>query len=223
MEATFQEMLAKARLGDNQCICALTEEVLPRLKSYLLRITLDEELTNDVVQETLMRMVEALGNLRNIERFWPWLFRIANNLVKDAYCKRAQRKEVSLSAAMLDFVDARSEVPNTLPENIKEVIGRGIASLPLQQRSVVSLHCFEGMSYAGSPKNVGCNATTARVAFFRAKQSLGKHLKRNGISKTMLMSALSIFGLMTAVCKAAVPEAVLIQSALLDISLWTRS
>ncbi|MHC4739933.1 MAG: RNA polymerase sigma factor, partial [Planctomycetota bacterium] len=70
-------LVEKAQLGDKECLNRLAEAVRERLYSYVYRYTLADDLTNDIVQESILKMLEALGELRETEKFWPWLYKIA--------------------------------------------------------------------------------------------------------------------------------------------------
>ena len=79
----FYELVARARLGNKECLDELTQLVEPGVCAYIQRVMLYEETTNDITQETLLTMVESIGTLRKDQSFRPWLFRIASNKITD--------------------------------------------------------------------------------------------------------------------------------------------
>jgi hypothetical protein len=83
------------------------------------------------------------------------------------------------------------------------LVSKAATKLKHRQRAVLSLRCFEGMSYAQIAESIGCSETQARVSFFRAKKSLRKDLTRRGFSKSSLLLAMILFGKLTAPSEAA--------------------
>ena len=72
-----------------------------------------------------------------------------------------------------------------------------MARLQLTYRNVLSLRCFEQMSYAEIAEALECKELRARVLFFRAKRCLSRQLHRRGFAKGLLVTALGLFGLLT--------------------------
>ncbi len=91
------ELIERARSGDRESLDELATIARERLRTYLYRMTQEDSLTQDIVQETLFEMCKALGKLKNNERFWPWLHGIATNKLKRFY--RTERTQRNLAAA----------------------------------------------------------------------------------------------------------------------------
>ena len=73
----FLELVERARAGDEASLDRLAKAVEGRLCAYVYRLTLDEFLAQDLMQETLLEMVKSLKKLKQPERFWGWLYGIA--------------------------------------------------------------------------------------------------------------------------------------------------
>jgi RNA polymerase sigma-70 factor, ECF subfamily len=95
--ADYAEMVKKAQLGDRDSLNHLAEAARVRLHEYVFRLTLNEDLTGDIVQETILEMLRIFGKLRRTEKFWPWLYGIAFNKVRNHYGKRWRRKTRAFS------------------------------------------------------------------------------------------------------------------------------
>ncbi|NQT92099.1 MAG: sigma-70 family RNA polymerase sigma factor [Lentisphaerae bacterium] len=175
--------------------------VTPDLRAYIYRTTLNDDLTDDLVQETVCQMVSSLDKLRKTECFWAWLFKIALNRTNDFFRRRARRHEVQLSA----IEDGSLEMPlkGRSDNELGQLVMRAMGALSPQHRSIISLRCFQGMRFSEIAEVVGSKETHARVSFFRAKQSLKRQLHRNGIGKGALLTALALFGNLTKPATAA--------------------
>ncbi len=213
-EAELTDLINRASGGEKEVMERLAELAEVRVRAFLHRSTLDTEVSEEVTQETLLQMVNSLGDLRTAESFWPWLLRIASNKMNDYYRRAQQRGRIRVSRlddSLLErVVEEESEeassaaVRRELVERIMEAMGK----LGVRQRAVVSLRCFEGMSYAEISEAVGCKKSDARVTFFRARRSLYKYLRGRGFSKNSLPAALLLFGKLTAPSKGAISVAV---------------
>jgi len=121
-------------------ILAVAGELRPELHRYCARLmgsVIDGE---DVVQDTLIRALEALPDLDETTPLRPWLFRIAHNRALDLLRSRVVRKTEPMVAAS-DVVDLANPDPVEMlmrQEAVNTAVSR-FAGLPLVQRSVVIL------------------------------------------------------------------------------------
>lgn len=207
--ADYLELVTQARLGDRPSTDRLTEMVEPRIFAYIYRLTLNFQLTQDLVQETLLEMIKSLKNLNDPRRFWPWLFRTALGKVQHHFRQLQHQRKVELSAVekqrLLKRADqSRYEGLNRLIQTeLSGTICEAMAGLGIRHRNVLALRCFEQMSYAQIASLMDCTEVRARVLFFHARHSLKQQLAHRGFHKGLLLTALGLFGLMTASTKAA--------------------
>ncbi|MEJ2705648.1 MAG: sigma factor, partial [Sedimentisphaerales bacterium] len=94
-ERTWIELVSQARLGGQNAMSLLAQRAMERVRAYVYRVTLDSDLTEDLSQEVLLQMVKSLDDLHAAEHFWPWLYRIAQNKIKQHY--KAKQRRISLS------------------------------------------------------------------------------------------------------------------------------
>jgi RNA polymerase sigma factor (sigma-70 family) len=121
-------------------LLALAGELRPELHRYCARFmgsVIDGE---DVVQDTLIRAIEALPALDAATPLRPWLFRIAHNRALDLLRGRAVRNAEPLDAAP-DIADPASPDPMEMlmrQEAVETAVSRFV-ELPILQRSIVIL------------------------------------------------------------------------------------
>ena len=201
----YKELVVQALNGDKQALSRLTEKVHGPLRSYVLRITLSEDLADDIAQETILEMYKIFGQLRDSDKFWPWLCKIAMNKVRSRSTKQSrQRRILEKHAEELSNKKVNIEgLTNTINKEIKQAIFQAMARLNDQQKAVLSLRCFENMSFSKIAYIMDTSELNSRIAFHRAKKKLQKHLCISGFSKKNLLPALIIFGKLTAPTEAA--------------------
>ena len=205
----FTQLIYQARLGDHGALDCLAETARQRLYAYIYRLTLNHDLAQDLLQETLLKMVENIEELKHPEGFWSWLFRTALGNVQHYYRDLARAQKIELSARSRDRLskflseDYEDGLNRLMRKELSEAVIKAMGHLTLTYRSVLTLRCFEQMSYAEIAGMMGCKELRARVLFFRAKRSLSRHLARRGFSKTLLLVALGLFQALTAPADSA--------------------
>ena len=105
----YIQLVKQAQSGDEESMNRLAEVVREPLCIYVHRLTLDDALTQDILQETLLEMFKFLNKLEKANRFWSWLLRIATNNVNDHYKREGRRRTASMS-----------KIPETGPEEKQE-------------------------------------------------------------------------------------------------------
>jgi RNA polymerase sigma factor (sigma-70 family) len=95
-----------AQRGDRRALDALAAAYLPLVYNIVGRAMNGHPDTDDVVQETMLRAIRSLGDLRAPEAFRSWLVAIAIRQVRDSYRDRlAQAPAVEGAAHSPDFAD----------------------------------------------------------------------------------------------------------------------
>lgn len=203
-----RELVEQARLGDQQSMNRLAELAEGRVFAYIYRLTLDYDLTQDLLQETLLGMVKYLKDLKNADRFWPWLFRTAWGKVQHHFRQQRHERMVQISAIEKERLLKRAlqssndGLKDLIRRDLSEAIVEAMENMKLDQRNILILRCFERMSFSEIAGFIGCKELRARVLFFRAKNSLGWQLSRRGFGRQLLLIALGLLGLMTAPTEA---------------------
>jgi len=200
----YVRLVTRAQLGDKECLDRLTVVARERLYTYVYRYTLSDELTQDIVQETILKMLEVLNELKEADRFWPWLFKIA--LSKILIHRRAEhkRRDVSKSVANLTDMqrDRQAAIANVVGQELKDIVLAAMQKLKPEHRAIINMRCYDEMGYAEIAKTLGCSEFAAQMLFYRAKKSLKKQLARRGFGKGSMLLALVLFGKITAPSEA---------------------
>ncbi len=200
----YAGLVEKAQHGDDESLNRLSEHARKRLYAYVFRLTMREELSQDVVQESMLEMFRFLDKLECADRFWPWLRRIALNKVYHHYSREKARRTVPMPEGYESVGNEGHEgLTNLVTQELKQIVADTMVHLRARYREILVMRCYEDMGYSQIAKELGCSEFYARVLFFRAKNSLAKQLSRRGLGKGALLTALVVFGKMTAPSEAA--------------------
>ena len=204
----YRKLVEESQHGDDESLNCLSEHARERLYTYVYRMTVNDALTQDVVQESMLEMFRFLDKLENPDRFWPWLRRIALNKVRHHYTREKARRMVSTSETGIDVAgdDDNEGFSNLVTQELREIVSNTMTQLRDRYREVLVMRCYEEMEYSEIAEEMDCTEFSARVLFHRAKKSLAKQLSRRGLGKGALLTALVLFGKMTAPSEAAASQ-----------------
>jgi RNA polymerase sigma-70 factor (ECF subfamily) len=129
----------RARQGDAAAFDAITQLLYGRFLQVAYRILRDRHRAEDLTQQALVTIWQKLPRLRDPDRFDAWSYRVlVNHCYKEA---RRHRAEPSLEAAREPV--ARDEYGRV---SDRDQLERAFARLSIEQRAVVVLHHYLGMT-----------------------------------------------------------------------------
>ena len=204
----LNNIVLQAQRGEKQALDRLAELSLDPLRVYVYRMTLEEELTAEIVQETMLEMCRVIGKLKNNERFLPWLYGIATNKLRHFYRNRSTDKRAKeMRTNREPSQEHHNEgLENLITIELKDLVKEAISGLKDRHRSVLIMRCYDGLSYADIAESLNCSEFGCRMLFLRAKRALQKKLAKHGLQKSALLGILAFFGKMTAPSKAAAAQ-----------------
>jgi RNA polymerase sigma-70 factor (ECF subfamily) len=178
MEATL-DLLADLRRGDRAAFVALMRRYNQRLFRAARAVVRDDAEAEDIVQETYLRALANLGQLRGEAMLGAWLTAIA---VHEAFARaRARRRVTALDEARLDARDpAASPEQRAYEDEVRAAVEAAIDALPPAQRLVFVLRMLEGVSTAETARLLGISTVAVKVRLFRARGAVRRALRRRG-------------------------------------------
>ncbi len=202
------KLVEQAQRGDRQSLNSLARIARERLRTYVYRLTQKDDLTQEIVQESLLEMCKILGKLQKTDRFWPWLYGIATNKLHRHYRTEKAMKHAAASEERRRGVTHEREegFEDLVGDELKNIVSNAMQKLRTRHKAVLVMRCYDGMAYSEIAESMGCSEFSTRMLFVRAKKALQKELLSNGFSKGSLLAALIVFGKMTAPSKAAAAQ-----------------
>ena len=165
-------MLAYAR-GDRAAFQELFVRYAEKLERLMLRELYAREEARDLVQQTFLQLHRDRFDFDPAQRFKPWLYTIALNLKREHFRRRRRRPEVLGTVA-----DERAAPPGAHEAlEAHRSIAWALAQIPEENRTVIELHWFDGLSFAEVAKCLGIGAVAAKVRAHRGYQRLRKLLE----------------------------------------------
>ncbi len=163
-----QRLLSQYIAGDRQAISQLIERHSRRVRDYIRMMVKDEEAADDIFQETFVKAVRVIDDGRYVDngKFLSWVLRIAHNQVIDHFRARRQERSVNEADAGYDVLGtlrfAEGNVEDALvSEQVERDIRTLVTLLPAEQREVVMMRYYAGLSFKEIAEQTGVSINTA--------------------------------------------------------------
>jgi len=175
-----RELVERASTGDETAFEALVRAASNRLYAIAYRILRDQYLAEDALQQTLVTIWNELPRLRDRDRFDAWTYRL---IVRASTAEaRRERRGGSPIRLLPDDADA-SRAPDELRTVAdRDQLERGFRKLTPDQRAVLVLQHFAGLSLAEIADVLGIPIGTAGSRLHYATRSLRAALETDARS-----------------------------------------
>ncbi|MCR5710941.1 MAG: RNA polymerase sigma factor [Prevotella sp.] len=161
-----------AVLGKRRAFDELVRRYQSPVRRFFLHQTLgDEQLSDDLAQDTFIKAYTNIGKFRGLASFQTWLMRIAYNVFYDYTRSHKQ-------LADMDSVPERQS-PQESP-TLKMDLYHALALLKPDERTCITLQLIDGYDIAGIAKITQMKEGTVKSHLSRGKEKLANYLKQNG-------------------------------------------
>ena len=144
------------------------------VRRFFLNQTLgDEQLSDDLAQETFIKAYVNITKFRGMASFSTWLMRIAYNVFYDEVRSRKQTEDVDTSVSA-------ARQTTTASESLKMDIYAALALLKPDERTCITLQLIDGYPVDQIAKVTGIPANTVKSHLHRGKEKMANYLKQNG-------------------------------------------
>lgn len=177
------ELLEMYQQGDREAVSQLLERHTRRVRDYVRMLVKENDVADDLTQEVLIKVVRVLdeGRYTDKGRFLPWVLRIAHNRVLDYFRAQKQVKTVSESNAGFDILGNTNLAEPSIEEHLVSEqqaaeVRALIELLPEEQREVVKMRYYDGLSFKEIAEHTGVSINTAlgrmRYALINMRQMI---------------------------------------------------
>ena len=160
--------------GDRSAISELIERHSQRVRSYIGMMVKDDDIADDIFQETFIKAVQVIDEGRYVDsgKFLSWVLRIAHNRVLDYFRREKASKQVNESEAGYDMIGTmRFSEPtaedNLVQSEVEQSVRNLIDQLPEEQQEVVRLRYYSKLSFQeiADETEVSINTALGRMRY----------------------------------------------------------
>lgn len=159
--------------GNESSLEVLINRHKQRIYSFIYSKVLDRDVTEDVFQDTFIKVIRTLkrGKYNEEGKFLPWVMRIAHNLVIDHFRrnKRMPKFQTSKDFDIFDVIsDGEESTENQMINSqVHEDVKRLIEELPDDQKEVLIMRMYKEMSFKeiAEATDVSINTALGRMRY----------------------------------------------------------
>lgn len=176
--------------GNNQAFDLLLSRNQSKLFSYILFVVHDQDLANDIFQETFVKVITKLQERKYVDsgKFSAWIMRIAHNVIMDWYRdNRAQNIVDATEDNDLSNINSNNCLDYNIEDRyINEQVLRDVKKmmnlLPPTQREIVFMRFYQEMSFKEIAETTGVSINTALGRMRYAILNLRRMAKKSKMS-----------------------------------------
>jgi RNA polymerase sigma-70 factor (ECF subfamily) len=176
------QLVSLYQSNDERAFKMLVNRYKSKVYTTIYFIVKDRDLANDITQDTFFKLVDTIrkGKYKEDGKFKQWLLRMAHNMAIDSYRKTSRYHMVRendefsifdtlpLGVAGADVEMDKKDIRNKIREHIKQ--------LPKEQKQVLIMRHFAGMSFQEIANTTGVSINTALGRMRYALLNLRKQL-----------------------------------------------
>lgn len=193
MGRSDEELVEACRAGESSAFDVLVARWEDRVRGAAWRVLGSEDEAREVAHETFIKAFRGLAGFKREARFSSWLYQIALNLCRDRLRRRRSRPTVSLdemAEAGTQLVERRPGAHEQLVrEDLASAVRRAIQALPEEQREVVILKEYEGLTFLEIAQALGTPVSTVKTRLYRGLGQLRLRLESQGIRAPVAVPA----------------------------------
>ena len=171
---TDEKLVSLYARGKNEAFDVLLNRHKSRIFSYIYHTVKDNDLANDIFQDTFVKAISTIKQGRYTEngKFPAWITRIAHNLIIDFYRQEKSENLQSCDNEELNILNRKDLSEATIEDSIiaSQIHGdvkRLVMALPESQREVLIMRYYQDMSFKeiADTTNVSINTALGRMRY----------------------------------------------------------
>lgn len=182
-----EEIMALVKGGETDAFEEIYDRYEKRVYNFVLRMVPTTQEAEDVTMEVFLRAFEAAPRYTPQAKLKTWLYRIAFNLCATAAKRR--KPLISLDKPLRSQEDSEEDLEWQVPDEhsdpaeeaekteLREAIQKALQSLPVDQRTAMTLLVYDDFSYEEIAEAMKCTVMAVKAKIHRARLHLRSLLK----------------------------------------------
>ena len=174
-------LIKKVKKGDKGAFNFLVNKYYPRVYASLFSFTKSKEDSEDLAQQTFLKVWQQIESFRGDSAFFTWVYRIAINLAKNYVVSSGYKKQkvnTSIEYAEIEISSYENIESVLMHDQSMEEIRNYINSMPESLKTAFTLRESGGKSYEEISKITATPIGTVRSRIFRARESIIEFMQK---------------------------------------------
>jgi RNA polymerase sigma-70 factor (ECF subfamily) len=185
MGRSDEELIEACRAGESSAFEVLVSRWEDKIRGAAWRVLGSEDEAREVAHEAFVKAYGALAGFKSEAKFSSWLYQIALNLCRDRLRRRRTRATVSLEELEENGPVLVARGPGAQEQLIRDdlasAVRRAIERLPAEQREVVILKEYQGLTFLEIAQALEVPVSTVKTRLYRGLGQLRLRLESEGI------------------------------------------
>ncbi len=163
-----EELVVMYATGNNAAFDVLLNRYKSSVHAYIYYIVRDRDLTEDIFQETFVKVIMTIKQGRYTEngKFKAWITRIAHNLIIDHFRQERNENTISNDEVEVDLFNDMRLCEKTIEDHLVQAqvfsdVKKMVEYLPDNQREVLEMRYYQNMSFKEIADRTGVSINTA--------------------------------------------------------------
>ena len=149
------------------------------LYNHIRNIVLDHDDTDDVLQNTFIKVYQNIKNFKGDSKLYSWLYRIATNESLTFLQQKAKKNGISNEEQKQKLINKLESDVYFDGDEIKIKLQKAIATLPEKQQLVFNMKYFEELKYEEISEIVNTSVGALKASYHLAVKKIEEFLKNN--------------------------------------------
>jgi len=182
------QLVRSVRSGDAAAFNFLVKRWQDKIHRFAYRFFADSDEAMEITQKTFIKVYHRIDTLDDERKFSSWIYRIANNLCLDELRRAGRRRSTSLENVL--HVENRegnhSPFSKLANKEVQMILQQALASIPDEQRTVIILKEFEGMTFREIAEVLEQPENTVKSRMYYGLNALKKIFEKWNINKDIM-------------------------------------
>lgn len=190
MEISIENLLKKARKGNERALNDLIQKIYPKIYNFSFRYVGSHDEAMEVSQKSLIKIYKNIQKLKDIKSWESWMYRITINICHEENRKAKTHKVISIHDRQ-EIWESKQDFDNKPDRNLeqqetKEILQEALQSLPEEQRLVLIMKEYQGLKFREIAETLEISENTAKSRLYYAMKALKKNLETQNFNPKTL-------------------------------------
>ncbi|WP_215223953.1 RNA polymerase sigma factor [Echinicola shivajiensis] len=172
-------LIKSIKNGDREAFTSFYERYYKKVFVFVLFISKDRDLSEDIAQETFARLWEKRELLNETHSLKGFVRQIAKNLVNDHFRKVSIRKAYQTSGAMGKSPSGSVTMETVYFNELKLVMDKALDQLPEKKRLIFQLSRYENFTYSEIAEKLGTTPKAIERHMAKSTQLIKEYLEEH--------------------------------------------